>query len=638
MPQIVINEISQNYTYNIGTNSYATVALPITSCWGDGYFDVSTVSSVTEEQMYQSTKWTRFPATQTGLEAFVAAYRGPAENYRAAKDYSYFMAMTLMSAGYDVLVCRVSPGGIAGDEAGIKVGATASATSGTAVKVYSKYPGTFGNNISCTLTKILKAGTSDVLCWSMVVYVKSSTGTKTAVENLKFVFEDANAEIYPVVGDVESNFIKIVATGATDSNVVITGYDTATLANGRDTASYESAVAAITNTATGTTPGAAKSATDRYVSAGYAASNAYVTAVNSLVSGSALATGVSESKAYATAFREWVFTAACRVYDLLKDRLNYAPNRIISPGWDDQDLRFINDGGFVAITSLVGVSPMHVKLMDVAYYSRCATALLDVPRSLNRSDVWSTGNTVGYAQKLSSYAADHASTLVNIDTELYSTHSALFTAWAQYKYTGTPKLNIAPPAFLALLIQRAMILNQSLQYEWALPVNRKQPIVVTKFDYIIPNDLLNLWQGQDGVGVNIITNLPDLGTTIWGNSTLFDNPPATYQALANLSTRYLMNAVKDVVYRCGIAITFQYNNSQAYESFYAGVTPLLDTMKNVGAIDDYYVTMSADVDAEDQVMANSVIGKIYMVVNGVVNNITVDLIALPPGTDLTQFQ
>jgi len=35
------------------------------------------------------------------------------------------------------------------------------------------------------------------------------------------------------------------------------------------------------------------------------------------------------------------------------------------------------------------------------------------------------------------------------------------------------------------------------------------------------------------------------------------------------------------------------------------------------------------------VNANTVIGKIYLVVNGVINDIYVDLIALPPGVDLS---
>ena len=129
-----------------------------------------------------------------------------------------------------------------------------------------------------------------------------------------------------------------------------------------------------------------------------------------------------------------------------------------------------------------------------------------------------------------------------------------------------------------------------------------------------------------------------MGTNLWGNSTLFEVPPATYQALANLSTRFLVNAVEDVAYRCGVGITFQYNNNQAYNKFYAGVTPLLDTMKNVGAIDDYYVRMSADINGLDHVNANTVIGKIWLVINGVVNDIYIDLIALPPGVDLNQFR
>jgi hypothetical protein len=61
-------------------------------------------------------------------------------------------------------------------------------------------------------------------------------------------------------------------------------------------------------------------------------------------------------------------------------------------------------------------------------------------------------------------------------------------------------------------------------------------------------------------------------------------------------------------------------------------------MKNVGAIDDYYVKMAADINGLDQVNANTVIGKIYLVINGVINDIIIDLIALPPGTDLNQYR
>ena len=114
MAQIVINEISQNYTWSIGANNYATVAMPITSCWGPGYFDPAseygTLSGDNVEKMLEHTVWQRFSATQAGLDSFVATYRGAATNYRLAQDFSYQMAITLLTAGYDVLVCRMCPG------------------------------------------------------------------------------------------------------------------------------------------------------------------------------------------------------------------------------------------------------------------------------------------------------------------------------------------------------------------------------------------------------------------------------------------------------------------------------------------------------------------------------------------------
>ena len=61
-------------------------------------------------------------------------------------------------------------------------------------------------------------------------------------------------------------------------------------------------------------------------------------------------------------------------------------------------------------------------------------------------------------------------------------------------------------------------------------------------------------------------------------------------------------------------------------------------MKNVGAITGYKVKMAADIDGLDSVNANTIVGKIYLTINGVVNDIVVDLIALPPNVDLASFE
>ena len=640
MASITINEISQNYSYNIGTSSFATVALPITSCWGPGCFDPKTLD-VDEAEMMESVTWQQFPATQSGLESFVSTYRGPAASYRVAKDYSYQMAMTLLTAGYDVLVCRLSPGGKA--EGSITFTDGAQGTPKLAIK--AKYPGTFGNSLRVVVTPVAKrvlvdGELADRNYWNIVVYVVDSSGVRTAVENLVTVFElDNSTDSIPYIGELDSNFLEFsgqenlkdtysiyAPEGSTDSNVSM-------LSGGSDKADKADVATAMND--------AVAYAADRYNVAknegNYVNPPEYVT---QLIARYDPDKKIEPDKASADimCYKEWCYTYACKVYTLLQDKLSYNPQRIISPGWDDQNFQDIVQDSKPE-KKMTTISPIHRVLMETAFYSRCATALLDIPKSLLRSGVYNESTASGeegYAQLLARYTPSNAITDVN--GSLFATHSALFAPWGQYTYVGTSKQSTASPAFLNLMIQRAMILNQSLQYEWALPTSRKHTLRVGKMDYTVPKKLMDEWQKLEGVGVNIITRIPDLGLTCWGNSTLYEVPPATYQALANLSTRYLVNAVENVAYKCGISITYTYNNSQAYNSFYAGVTPILDTMKNVGAIEGYYVRMSADIDGLDQVNANSVIGKIYLLVNGVVNDITVDLIALPPSADLDQYK
>ena len=327
-----------------------------------------------------------------------------------------------------------------------------------------------------------------------------------------------------------------------------------------------------------------------------------------------------------------MFNAAYTVLGMLSDRLTYNPQRVIVPGWDDADVRYLDDDDPTAYVKSLEPAPLHLRLMYIAYVARCTTAYLDIPRSLARVGVWNASTDekqTGYAQKLSR----------NFETyygSQFSSHSAIFAPWGKFRYTGTTKQSIASPSFLALLIDHAMISNQTSQYEWELPTSRKHNLTIGKLDYSISKKYLDLWQSTtgEGVGVNCISNIPDLGTTLWGNSTLFEVPPATYQALSNLSTRKLINAVKDLAFKCGIGITFNYNNDEAYQSFYAGMTPLLDTMRNVGAINDYKVTMAADINGLDNVNANSVIGTIYLIVPGVINTISIDLVALPPSVSI----
>lgn len=741
MATITINEISKNYSYAVGTSSFATVAMPITASWGPGYFNPDDFASECKEvdtskdwdienhsDMLDRTVWQRFPASQAGLESFVSTYRGPIPNFRLAQDYSYQMAITLLTAGYDVLVCRLSPGARAENHFVYRSSDGCDAV----VNVKAKYPGTFGNNLRVDIKNVgfnsIDPNGDHIFSyyWNMLVYVVDGSGVKTPVENKSFVLDINNAnDGMPHWREIESNYVELAVSGnaidykiVDDKRVGVKLVDGSrdpiderkyfvVLANGTDfNEAIEEGLPDTTAKKTKLIQEAKKWAQKRYrpygqgeieyINTGFKyapiernyilvfdyllgnaqdvvdsvadymgitpkdQSNPKYVKLQELI-GRASLDNIDLAKARVIQFREWIYTHLVGlqtrdgnyegVYDLLKDRLAYNPNRIIASGWDDQDFCYMLgvDDTNILCQQAWGIrttSPLHRKLMDTAYYSRCATSLLDIPRSCDKKHVYNNvdtdeaelvgDNIPGYAQMLARYVPDNYD--FTSDVNLYHTHSALFTPWGRYLFATLNIQTIAPPSFLAVMIQRAMILNQSLQYEWLLPSDRHHNLKIGKMDYDIPQKLLNIWQTIEGVAVNCITPMPDLGTTLWGNSTLFETPPATYQALANLSTRYLCCALEDLIFKVGISITFQYNNSDAYATFVAGVLPLLDTMKNAGAISDYWIKMSLDIRGEDLVNYNSVIGKVYITPYGVINTITVDLICLPPNTSLDQYR
>ena len=609
MANIKVNEISSSYSYQIqNAPEYCTVALPITACWGPAFEDPNSLGIDVATEL-ENTGWTRFPATQEGLERFVATFRGASSNFRITKDYSYQMAMTLLTAGYSVLVCRLCPGTHASATIPALEDDGSTGTTGT-LELKAKYAGTFGNNLRVKITKQKLGATTYYL--NLIVYSVDSTGGQTAVENKVFVLDPINAtDSIPSIDTLESNFLTFAISGQPTEDDLVT-FNNVPLTGGAD------------DFAMGTASDMVQEAIDladaRFGDEGE--TSTYVAALTSVKSTATTTT------AAALRFNEWVYTHCVGtssyqgIYDLLTDQITYNPNRLISP-WDDQNILAINPD---MVVTEMAISPMHKKLMDIAYISRCATAYIDIPKSLPRNRVWSEDeNSRGYAQQLSALAEEK-------NDALYTTHSALFAPWGQYTYVGTARQAAATPSFLALMIERAMILNQASRYEWAMPSSRKNNVALGKLDYTVPKALLDQWQSSEGVRVNVITSMPDMGPTLWGNATLFNIPPATYQALENLSTRKLFNAIEDVVFKVGLGIQWHYNNSEAASSFYTGCSPLLDTMRDIGAIEDYAIKLAADVNGLDQVNANSVIGQIVIVVTGVIENLTVDLIALPQGS------
>lgn len=487
----------------------------------------------------------------------------------------------------------------------------------------AKYAGTFGNRLKVEISNTVYSTRKDI--WNATTYILRDDGGITPAESINFVLDyDKSTDTLYYIDEI-SDYSEYLGGISLGSLVNLAGFGESAYAceltakeDGKgtdfnDTVSTDK-ISAYVDTAL----------TDR----GYDGSDIYYTEVNSAVA--KMVTDRSFTEARYLLDIQQKFTAYYFLLDMLTDKLSFSPQFIISGGWDDMCLSLF-DSSASKFAVVPRVAPLHAKLMEVAYKSRCSCALLDIPRDLP-IDFVKTGDSKlpGYAEKL----AEQGSVIDN----LYATHSALFTPWGKYAYVGMNRPVECAPSIEYLLIERAMIRNQATQYYWCLPSTRSHNLSFGKLDYKVSKSYLDSWQKDFGTSVNVVTDIPSLGLSLWGNSTLYNTPVATYQALSNLSTRLLVNAVEDLVYRCGIAITYQYNNSAAYSSFVAGVTPLLDTMVNVGAIEDYYVRMASGVNGLDSVRANEVVGLIYLTIRGVINNITVDLVCLPDGTDLNQYR
>ena len=143
--------------------------------------------------------------------------------------------------------------------------------------------------------------------------------------------------------------------------------------------------------------------------------------------------------------------------------------------------------------------------------------------------------------------------------------------------------------------------------------------------------------GLQAVARRIEDHESAIGAYLLEGGTLWDKPLGTYNALQNLSTRFLTNRVKQRIWDTALQILFRYNNEDAYSHFYAGLSPLLDEMRSVGALTGneynpwgYRIIMNPDIINLDRINANTVIGKVELAVTGVIDTVDVDLFLLPP--------
>lgn len=279
------------------------------------------------------------------------------------------------------------------------------------------------------------------------------------------------------------------------------------------------------------------------------------------------------------------------------------------------------------------VSTLVTRMIEVAANSKCGAALIGTPFGMPRGIQTGTGSSA-----VKTGALKYKDAISQVVGPTYSTFGEVVGPWCKTTLALSGANSwIAPEIAHLLLIINAKGIGGQNKW-WMVPAGMLGTGIVHTPEYKIKKHYLDLIQDHDeGVCLNPLMEVPGKGFTCFGNSTLWDKPLGSYNALQNLSTRFLTNRVKQRIWDTALQILFRYNNEDAYSHFYAGLSPLLDEMRAVGALTGneynpwgYRIIMNPDIVNLDRINANTVIGKVELAVTGVIDTVDVDLFLLPP--------
>lgn len=624
MPRINITEHSETYSFQVKNNSYATVALPIAAIWGPAYIEG-------DEDL--NPDWVHFSAGYRGTTDFVQTFRG-ANTYLGAREKSYEYCLKLLAAGYDILVKRVDG---FGDKATGQIKVVPGEEDKGTIKVFGKYPGSFGNNLKvrvrCSQNAAgLKIGTVEVFDNNgHTTYPTAIVPTDQLLELVSVAFDPGAAtDNQPLITEAEFNYIDSPQyIGASAAETV----DPATFPVGVFTFSLQSGTDYTTKVVSGTHEGETPVAAD-------------VTALVAERFDDGASKFLDYITAVATTYASSDQTALVRLYNqqLLYHSFYKCMTELTDPLNYDWDALFcgIADDQYVPKSYLTAhpdfameykVTKIMTKMVEVAAASKCGAALIGTPFGMPRGIQTSSGTSIVRTGALK-FKDDLSAALGTV----YSTFGEVVGPWCRttLALSGANAWICPELAHLLLIINSAGV--GGINKWWMVPAGMLGSGIVHSPEYKIKKAYLDLIQDHDeGVCLNPLMAVPGKGFTCFGNSTLWNKPLGTYNALQNLSTRFLTNRVKQRIWDTALQILFKYNNEDAYSHFYAGLSPLLDEMRSVGALTGneynpwgYRIIMNPDIINLDRINANTVIGKVELAVTGVIDTVDVDLFLLPP--------
>lgn len=660
---IVVREFNRQTFFNASADNFAQVATVITSTWGPC---VTGLSLDTED----SKSWVLITAGEGAVENFQRTYGDP-DTSIPGFEKSYSIALALLASGYDVLVCRLSPGlreqfiqyaDVDGELVPIEE------PESTAV---AKYAGSYGKRISYSISKVgsgvelyfrLRVFVDKVLVESYDLQpsdltqianrpnltaadISSVSQYLTVFQPIPSAFDfggSSSVYFYPVgmasdTGDVTtttfpedwqyiSDPINPSAFNPTTDVIVYTAGDGVTSRDLTRTKVLASLIAATPSTLTDASKAlilSRKGDIDTGLS-----TTPYETDATNLSDSSrsqhclqavlTMMTGVKPSIAALLSG-----DTIPGVYAMLSDYFRYAPKYIISPV--SSDIQFV--GTPVMYT-------LHFCMWFGAAFGRGARAIIDYPSIMDPKDGATFSN--GCESIVSALNLDQDDSKPNnVFLEGYpaSFGSTIGPNIIRVlpEYSGFPTDYPASMGYLLGRIKNKDNFPSSMAY---YPQGASSAIEAESTVYDIGKNLYNMWQRNEGSSSNPVRLIPLIGYTCFGDNTWMSRSIDQYNPVESAQIRDVMNWVRDWVFQIGINLCLRLNNAEADQIFVGMLQPKLVEMKNANVISNYKIILSPSIKTLSPIKRRTKVGSVRLEIPDIIENVDVGLYMYPVDSGL----
>lgn len=196
-----------------------------------------------------------------------------------------------------------------------------------------------------------------------------------------------------------------------------------------------------------------------------------------------------------------------------------------------------------------------------------------------------------------------------------SSYTAIYAPWCSFVSSTTGRIVTMPPSFIFM---KALLLGMESQVDaelWYVPAGVQRtsaPFIVAPV-YQIGSTILDEFQNNNEYRVNPIMRLRNYGYCIYGNATCKQSITGVpHSALESLNVRLIANAVKKHIFEVCSGLSFDYNNSQLWLSFYSQMDEKLLYMKRHYGLYDYKIIMDASTVTTEAMNERRVPGKVLI--------------------------